>query len=113
MDARHKAGHDESNIAAVGIRRPKGATSLHHENGTLPATRVLRVAAAAYAMLMPKKLSKDEIVAMRHDYADGMPVEQITDKYKISRKILYYWLDGGPTGSSGATAAPKAGEGRA
>ena len=64
-------------------------------------------------MLIQKKLSKDDILAMRRDYADGMPIEQITDKYKTSRKILYYWLDGNPKGRSGATAAPKVGEGRA
>jgi hypothetical protein len=64
-------------------------------------------------MLTPKKLSKDDIVAMRRDYADGMPIEQITDKYQTSTKILYYWLDGGPTGRRGAMTAPKVREGRA
>src|SRR5438067_1605722 len=63
-------------------------------------------------MLMPKKLSKDDIVAMRRDYADGMPVERITAKYKTSRKTLYYWLDGGPkTGPRHLPPLPRRGSG--
>jgi transposase len=47
-------------------------------------------------MFIPKRLSIDQILGMRHDYAGGMPVEQIVAKYQTSKKTLYHWLDGGP-----------------
>lgn len=43
-----------------------------------------------------RKLSKEEIAAMRRDYAEGMPIEQILAKYKVSMRTLYHWVDGGP-----------------
>ena len=63
-------------------------------------------------MFIPKRLSIDQILGMRHDYAGGMPVEQIVAKYETSKKTLYYWLDGGPkTGPRHLPPLPRRGSG--
>jgi len=51
--------------------------------------------------MLLKRLSKDDIVAMRREYAEGVPVEQILAKFKVAKKTFYRW----------STADPKVGQG--
>ena len=44
---------------------------------------------------MPHTLTPEIIEAMRNDYAAGFPIAVIIAKYKIQRRTLYHWVDGG------------------
>ena len=51
--------------------------------------------------MLLKRLSKDDIVAMRREYAEGVPVEQTLAKFKVAKKTFYRWVDGGPKSGPG------------
>jgi hypothetical protein len=42
------------------------------------------------------ELSSEKIARMRQQYVDGVPVAQILAENKVSQRVFYYWLDGGP-----------------
>ena len=41
-------------------------------------------------------LSSETIARMRQQYVYDVPVAQILAENKVSQRVFYYWLDGGP-----------------